>query len=81
MLVHYSGKKKLKKTLQKLQNMKAHNMEKILDDYFYGVCYEYYKRQMQIWILLSHKYLRSSSVGIDDRRFLYQDLVSGTMTP
>ena len=53
-------------------------MDKILDDYFYGVCYEFYKRQMQIWILLSHKYLRSSSVGIVDRRFLYQDIGLGS---
>ena len=33
---------------------------------------------MQIWILLKHKYLRTSSVGIEDRRFLYQDLVGGS---
>lgn len=58
--------------------MKQHNLEKISNDYFFGVCYEYYKRQMQIWILLKHKYLRTSSVGIEDRRFLYQDLVGGS---
>ena len=29
---------------------------------------------MHIWILLRHKYLRTSSVNIDDRRFLFQDL-------
>lgn len=71
MLNFYQGKKKQKKVLQKLQNMKTHNIERIMDDYFYGVCYEFYKRQMHIWILLSHKYLRTSMVDIEDRRFLY----------
>jgi hypothetical protein len=74
MLVHYQGKKKFKKILTKLQNIKQHNLEKIVDDYFYRVCYEFYKRQMHIWILLRHKYLRNSAVNIDDRRFLYQEL-------
>ena len=76
MLEFYQGKKKFKKTYQKLEKIKEHNVHKILDDYFYGVCYEYYKRQMHIWILLKHKYLRTSQVEIDDRRFLYQDLSS-----
>ena len=60
MLRHYQSKKKFKKTFMKLQNIKSHNLEKILDDYFTGVCYNFYKRQMQIWILLRHKYLRTS---------------------
>lgn len=51
--------------------MKQHNLDKILDDYFYGVCYKFYQRQMHIWILLRHKYLRTASVGIEDRRFLF----------
>ena len=76
MLEFYQGKRKFKKTYQKLEKIKEHNVHKILDDYFYGVCYEYYKRQMHIWILLKHKYLRTSQVEIDDRRFLYQDLSS-----
>ena len=45
-----------------------------MDDYFFGVCYAYYKRQMQIWILLQHKYLRTSQVNIDERRFLYMEM-------
>ena len=44
MLAHYQGKKKFKKVLQKLEKIKEHNLSKILDDYFYGVCYEFYKR-------------------------------------
>ena len=74
MLMHYQGKKKLKKILTKFQNIKQHNLEKIVDDYFYGVCYEFYKRQMHIWILLRHKYLRNSAINIDDYRFLYQEV-------
>ena len=48
-----------------------------MDDYFYGVCYQYYKRQMRVWILLQHKYLRTSAVNINDRRFLFTDLLGG----
>ena len=50
--------------------MKDHNMHKILDDYFWGVCYEYYKCQLQIFILLQTKYLRTSQINImNNRRF------------
>ena len=77
MMMHLQGKKKLKKSLQKFQSMKQHNLEKIMDDYFFGVCYQYYKRQMRVWILLQHKYLRSSAVNINDRRFLFTDLIGG----
>lgn len=62
--------------LQKLEKIKEHNLSKILDDYFYDVCYMYYKRQMRIWVLLQHKYLRASAVSVNDRRFLYQQLSS-----
>ena len=49
----YKGKKKSgKKTLAKLMCIKPHNLEKILDDYFYKICHAFYKRQMNIWILL-----------------------------
>ena len=46
LMVGYYGKKKKtgKKTLTKLMAIKAHNLEKILDDYFYKVCYSFYKR-------------------------------------
>ena len=46
MLKFYQGKKKFKKLLTKLQSIKQHNLEKIIDDYFFGVCYQYYKRQI-----------------------------------
>ena len=44
MLDFYRGKKKHKKLYQKLEKIKDYNLLKILDDYFYGVCYEFYKR-------------------------------------
>lgn len=56
--------------------MKGHNLQKILDDYFFNVCYKFYKRQMRIWILLSHKYFRTARVNIDDRRFLLNGLIA-----
>ena len=73
MLLYYQGKKKFKKLLTKLQSIKQHNLEKIIDDYFYGVCYQYYKRQIQIYIVLKYKYLRDQvTVQIEDKRFEYQ---------
>ena len=45
-----------------------------MNDYFYKVCYNFYKRQMQIWILLQHKYLRVSHIAILERRFYYKDM-------
>ena len=69
MLVFYQGKKKFKKLHAKIGSIKQINLEKILDDYFW-VCYEFYKRQMQIWIILQYKYLRTNiTVEIDDKRF------------
>ena len=45
MSIYYKSKKKMgKKTLLKLQQIKKHNLEKILDEYFYGVCYNFFKR-------------------------------------
>ena len=45
MINHYRTKKKTgKKTLAKLIAIKPHNMEKILDDYFFRVCYDFYTR-------------------------------------
>lgn len=40
-----------------------------MDDYFYKICYAFYQRQMQIWCLLRHKYLRTAKIGIKERRF------------
>ena len=42
-------------------------MQKILSDYFDGVCYEYYKRQMYIWTLLRFKYLKTCEIKEEDR--------------
>ena len=47
----------------------------VLDEYF-KVCYNYYKRQLRIWILLAHKYLKTASIEAKDRRFLLQDLTN-----
>ena len=45
MINHYRTKKKTgRKTLAKLMAIKPHNMEKILDDYFFKVCYDFFKR-------------------------------------
>ena len=66
----YRSKKKFgKKMLQKLQNLKMHNLENLMDDYFYKICYAFYMRQMQIWCLLRHKYLQTAKIGIQERRF------------
>ena len=47
----------------------------VLDEYF-RVCYNYYKRQLRIWILLAHKYLKTASIEAKDRRFVLQDLTN-----
>jgi hypothetical protein len=73
MLKFYNGKKKLKKTLTKLQSLKPANLENVIDCYFNDVCYGFFKRQMLIWILLKHKYLRTSAVDINARRFIFND--------
>ena len=44
MLRHLQGKKKYKKTHQKLGSLNKVKLEIILDDYFWGVCYAFYKR-------------------------------------
>ena len=46
LLDYYKAKKKPanKKILTKLVLMKPHNLEKLLNDYYYKVCYEFYKR-------------------------------------
>ena len=45
MVAYYQKKKKTgKKLLAKIMAIKPHNLEKILDDYFYQVCYNFYKR-------------------------------------
>ena len=70
MINFYKGKKKAgKKTLVKLMAIKPHNLEKTLDDYFHKIARAFFKRQMIIWILLKHKYLATSKVGIKERRF------------
>lgn len=45
----------------------------VLDEYFWKVCYEFYKREMRIWILLSHKYLKTAKVSAKDRKFMLKD--------
>jgi hypothetical protein len=44
------------KSLPALENYKT----LILDEYFWKVCYSFYKRQIYIWILLTYKYLGTS---------------------
>ena len=72
---YYKSKKKAgKKTLVKLMSIKPHNLEKTLDDYFFKICHAFYKRQMNIWILLSHKYLCLAKVSIKKRKFQVKGL-------
>ena len=47
----------------------------VLDEYF-KVCYNVYKRQMRIWILLAHKYLKTAQIEAKDRRFVLNELVN-----
>ena len=51
--------KKYKSLIQKIENMHYTRRDMILDEYF-KVCYNVYKRQMRIWILLAHKYLKTA---------------------
>lgn len=46
MMDYYKAKKKPqnKKILKNLVLMKEHNLEKILNDYYFKVCYAFYKR-------------------------------------
>ena len=39
----------------------------VLDEYFWKVCYGYYRRQMRIWVLLTYKYLNSRKMSSKDR--------------
>ena len=44
----------------------------VLDEYW-KVCYEFYKREMRVWILLAHKYLKTAKVNAKDRKFMLKD--------
>ena len=51
----------------------------VLDEYF-KACYNYYKRQMRIWILLAHKYLKSAQIEAKDRRFALLEIANPSET-
>ena len=70
MMTHYTLKgkgkspaaKKYKSLLAKIKNIDGDKINMVLDEYFWKVCYEFHKRQMRIWILLAHKYLKTAKV-------------------
>lgn len=62
--------KKYKTLLQKIKNIPGERIDMVLDEYFWKVCYEYYKREMRIWVLLSHKYLKSAKISNRDRKWI-----------
>ena len=49
------------------------NKNLILDEYFRNVCYEFYKRQMFIWVILRYKYLKTAPMSDEDREVLIND--------
>ena len=74
MVAHYKSKKKMgKKTLAKLMSIKPHHLEDALNRYF-TICKLFYQRQMMIWVLLRHKYLRTSAVSIKERKWMFKEL-------
>ena len=42
----------------------------VFDEYFWKVCYEFYKREMRIWILLQYKYLKTAKISAKDRKWM-----------
>jgi len=70
MLDYFRAKKKpqSKRTAQKLLNMKPHNLEKIIEDFFYQVCYNFYKRQNMLHVLMRRKYLKINSALANEIR-------------
>ena len=60
MLEHYTVKgkgnkpaaKKYKAALAKIKNIDEDKINLVCDEYFWKVCYEFYKREMRIWVLL-----------------------------
>ena len=64
---------KISKILDPNNEAMAYNMRVILSDYFKNVCYEFYKRQMYIWVLLRYKYLKTAKVKEEDRLNMISD--------
>ena len=57
-------KPKDKKILTKLQAMKQHNLESILDAYFFKVCFDFYRRQMSLYCWMTYKYAKPADAAI-----------------
>ena len=87
MLEYYQSKskgktptaKKFRSLTQKIETIDQKTIDMVLDEYF-KACYNYYKRQMRIWILLAHKYLKSASIEAKDRRFALLEIVNPSET-
>lgn len=81
MQAHYTKKgkgksaaaKKYKAQLTKINDINGDKLNMVIDEYFWKVCYEFFKREMRVWILLSIKYLKISKVSNKDRKFMLID--------
>jgi len=65
--------KKYKAQLTKINDIHGEKLNMVIDEYFWKVCYEFFKREMRVWILLSIKYLKISKVSNKDRKFMTYD--------
>lgn len=63
MIEHFKSKKKVvaKKIMNKLENIRWQNLENLLDDYFEKVCYDFYRRQMLIWLHVRSRNLKADA--------------------
>ena len=47
--------------MNKLENIRWQNLENLLDDYFEKVCYDFYRRQMLIWLHVRSRNLKADA--------------------
>ena len=69
--------KKYKGLRDKIKNIDQEKIDLVLDEYFWKVCYAYYRRQMRIWVILTYKYLNTRKMSAKDRWLLAGGLCSG----
>ena len=73
MLEYYKNKKKTtqKKIMNKLQAMKPRHLTSVLDDYFFKICFDFYRRQMHIYCILKNKYIKDGAINVTDSKFQF----------
>ena len=69
--------KKYKAHKEKMKNIHIDKINLVLDEYFWKVCYVYYRQQMRIWVLLTYKYLNTRKMSAKDRWMLAGGLAAG----